>query len=605
MGQSVVDFLSRGEVIAGALSVVACLVLMWIIRGVPVGQAASGDGASAPSSSYRDRVVFAAVVGFLLVVIGALVALNNGVPWSIPVFLAGFGLILAVQRINQAHRHSSPTLRRVAAFTTVAMNTSLLAGVLVVANAMLFRVVGRPIDFTHDASFSLSSQTTNILKALEKPVKVTVFHGRSPSSRQQLDRVRQLLNLYARTRPDRISLAYVNQFEALTEFQELAKRVPDVAAANGDGMVLEYGEGDDVRRATVTNLELFELPRDIAATPGRYASSFQGENVLTSTLVRLVEGKTVRIGFTSGHGEPALDELGVEREGLGLWRSRLMSVGIEPASLDLVRAGIPNEIALVAIVGPKTAFLADEVARLREFIQRGGRLIVLADGTAKTGLEDFLRTFNIEFGPGVVVDPAYNFNRIPEFCFVQVGRNETHPIVAPLAGQSLLVPTAAPIRILGAGQGAMATSASNPGIEVTPILRTSAQSWAETDLASRPPQRDLGKDQAGPVVVGVAASQRSLDGKAPPEPKVVVISSRFLPQNPMLQNWPPNLDLLLNSMYWLRGKPERLGIAPKTHVSPIFVADSSLKRRLVFVPTVLAFTIILGLGVTIYLSRRE
>ncbi len=605
MGQSLVEFLSRSEVVAGALSIVAWLVLTWMIRGVPIGQAAPGDGPSAPSSGYRDRVVLAAVVGFLLVLLGALIAVNQGVPWSIPVFLAGFGLILTVQRINDRHRHSSPTLRRVAAFSNVAMNTSLLAGVLVVANAILFRVGGRPIDLTHDASYSISSQTTNILRGLEKPVRFVVFHGRSASSRQQLDRVRQLLSLYQRSRPDRIRIEYVNQFEALTEFQELAKRVPDVAAANGDGLVIEYGEDGEARRATITNPELFEVPRDGASATGRYASSFQGENVLTSTLVRLIEGKSIQVGFTQGHGEPALDELGADREGLGLWRSRLVSVGVSPTAVDLVRASVPNEVQLLAIVGPKNAFLPDEVRRLREFVQRGGRLIVLLDGTARAGLEDFLRTFNIEFGPGIVIDPAFNFNRVPEFCFAGIGRNETHPVIASLAGQSILVPTASPIRILGAGQNAGASSTSNPGIEVRPILQTSVQSWAETDLTTRPPRRDPGKDLFGPVTVGVAASEKALDGKSPADPKLVLISSRFLPQNSILQNWPPNLDLLLNSMYWLRGKPERLGIAPKTHVSPLFVADPGLKRRLVLVPTTLAITLIIGLGVTVYLSRRE
>ena len=40
-----------------------------------------------------------------------------GIPWSLPAFAAGFGIVLAVLRVNHRYRHASPTLRRVVDFS--------------------------------------------------------------------------------------------------------------------------------------------------------------------------------------------------------------------------------------------------------------------------------------------------------------------------------------------------------------------------------------------------------------------------------------------------------------------------------------------------------
>ena len=41
---------------------------------------------------------------------------------------------------------------------------------------------------------------------------------------------------------------------------------------------------------------------------------------------------------------------------------------------------------------------------------------------------------------------------------------------------------------------------------------------------------------------------------------------------------PTNLDLLMNAASWLRGRPDTLGIAPKTHVALTLSVDPSSGR---------------------------
>ena len=70
----------------------------------------------------------AVVVGLILILGGAYVALARGILWSLPIFAVGFGLVLALIAFNRRYRHASPSLRRTIDFSSVFLNASLLAG---------------------------------------------------------------------------------------------------------------------------------------------------------------------------------------------------------------------------------------------------------------------------------------------------------------------------------------------------------------------------------------------------------------------------------------------------------------------------------------------
>jgi hypothetical protein len=148
-----------------------------------------------------------------------------------------------------------------------------------------------------------------------------------------------------------------------------------------------------------------------------------------------------------------------------------------------------------------------------------------------------------------------------------------------------------------------------------PILKSGPRSWAETDLKDPRPRLDRDADQPGPIVVGVAVSQResdaaakpagSGDSSAPGKPRLVLFSSRTLAENIVQGIEPTNLDLVMNAVSWLRERPAAVGVAPKTHVALTLAADPVLRWRLVMVPTVAALLAIIGLGALVYVVRRD
>jgi hypothetical protein len=253
---------------------------------------------------------------------------------------------------------------------------------------------------------------------------------------------------------------------------------------------------------------------------------------------------------------------------------------------------------------------AEEVARLKAYTDRGGPVLALVGDREATGLDDFLRSFNLEIGRGLIVDLQLNWNRNPSFVYTFLKGAPSHPVTDALdPNRAVLIPNGAPIHILGQSTpGQPAAAPVNANLLPTAILRTAPQSWAETDPLNPPVKFDKGTDQPGPLTVGVAVQERAprtAPSPPSPRPRLVLFSSRFLASNFALGIEPTNLDLVMNAASWLRGRPDVIGIAPKTHVALTLTADPLLRSRLILVPTVMAVMGIIALGIIVYVARRE
>ena len=612
MSDRVLALLARADVWATVAGLVGFLTLTWVIRQAPLGQPTRPEPADAPGPGVRDRAVVLGVVGLLLIGLGGWLALRHGIPVALPAFAIGIGLVVWVLRTYRVHRHASPTIRRLVVVAETGLTASLLAGVLLVGNALAFRLGGQAIDLTHDQAFTLSSLTLNQIRTLDRPLVVTIFFGNSERSIRQRDRVRQLADLLRAANPTQVRIESLNPFVDLKEFEALARQVPGVATSAGDGLVLTLGDGPGAPRAVLGTRELFEVGARPGATDERFTSTFRGEDAITSALIRLREGKRSRVAFTTGHGEPSTAELDPNRPGYGLWKARLDAVGSDLVDVNLLQAEIPPEVNLLVIGGPRAPFQETEIERVKRHIARGGAILALVDHLEPTGLDDLLATYNIRLEAGVAADSRFLYNNRPTIIYAPVGSGLPHPITEPLRGQVVLLQNASPVQVVGVG-GSLGPAAAkatndkpiNPGIVTVPILRTSPDSWVEADPRSGSITFERGQEQAGPLVVGVAATTRPALNSEAPVPRLVLFSTPSLGDNRLLRTEATNIDLLMNAVSWLRGQPEAIGIAPKTHQSLQFAADPGLQFRLVMVPTLAAIVVILGLGLSTYLARRD
>jgi hypothetical protein len=603
----------------GALCLAGFLVSYWLLRGsLRGGWVAAGDVADAPPPARRERSLALIALGLTLVLAAGAVALADGILWSILPFAVGVGLVIWQNQAIAAYLHSSPILRRASEVSNLLLNTSLLAGILLIANLAAFRYGGQGIDLTRERTFSLASLTINQIRALKRPVTFHVIYGGGARSARQLDRIIQLLDLYRAANPALIKVDSLNPYTELARGEELTRRAPDLALLQAGGVLIEYGEGADAQFVVVTSQEMFEPVAGESAAPGpdRFRSAFKGEDAITAALTRLQEGRRAKVAFLTGHGEPSTSEMNPNGQGIGLWRARLASVGCEAIDLNLLSDNIPDDLTLLIIVGPRSPLKPEEVAKVKTYADRGGPVLLLIGNSEPTGLDDFLRGYNLELQRGLVIDPTLNFNRNVQLIFALLRGGQVHPITASLqADRAILVPNGAPLRILGQGPSAPGKPGSapvNPNFVPTVVLRTGPRSWAETDLNNPRPRFDEGIDVPGPVVVGAAVEERGGSpaqggGSSPaePRPRLVLFSSRSLGDNVVQGIEPTNLDLLMNAASWLRGRSNAVGIPASTHVALTLTADPLLRSRLVLVPTALMVLVTISAGVLVYMARRE
>ncbi len=608
------QYLSRTELWIFGSALVAFLVGIWVLRGAPPGQTGEAEGDDdAPRAGYRDRIVVAVVIGLILILGGAYAALSRGILWSLPIFAVGFGLVLALISVNRRYRHASPSLRRTIDFSSAFLNAALLAGILIVINVIAFRYGGQALDLTREQTYSLSSMTINQLVSLKQPVTFTMVFGRGIRAVKLRDRVVQLLESYKAVNPQMIQLENLNPYTDPARGDELTRRVPELEILHAGGVVIEYGEGESAQHVVVRNQDLYQgIPLDPAhGGQSHFASAFTGEDEITSALIRLREGKKSKVAFTTGHGEPSTSDLNPRGRGIGNWKSRLTKAGCEVIDLNLIQEEIPADLSLLIVMGPKGPFKPDELAKLKGFSIAGRPIMLLLGNTEPSGLDDLLKSYNLAIGSGVVIDPKYNFSSNQALVFVPTSSGVKHPVIDPLGtNRAVLMPAAAPIHVFGQSKkGSPPSEPVDPTLVPAPILLTSKYSWAESNPKNPPLRLDSEQDEPAPVLVGVAVSERAEKARpgdlAEGKPRLVLLASPAMAENAFQEIEQTNLDLLMNAASWLRNRPDTQGIPPHTHVALTLSVDPFLRSRLILVPSAVAAMLIVAMGITVYIARRQ
>ena len=135
-----------------------------------------------------------------------------------------------------------------------------------------------------------------------------------------------------------------------------------------------------------------------------------------------------------------------------------------------------------------------------------------------------------------------------------------------------------------------------PGVNVQPLIRTSPQSWGETDRAAlnRGEARPDDKDAKGPVIAVVVTKDKA---------RMVVYGTSTFASNQFL-NLQGNRDLFLNTVSWLAEQEDQISIRPKeTKSTPVFL--TAQQGWLVFLlPVVVLPAIVLAGGVVAAVRRR-
>jgi ABC-type uncharacterized transport system involved in gliding motility auxiliary subunit len=316
----------------------------------------------------------------------------------------------------------------------------------------------------------------------------------------------------------------------------------------------------------------------------------------------MVESEKPRVAFVTGHGEASIDDF--SPGGVSGLRELLERDNFELEVWSSLGAGaVPEGIDLVIVAGSRAGFVEPEVALLREYLEQGGRLLLLIDptlsqfgGIEPTGLEELLAEYGVVMGENIIVDPG---NPLPFFGPETLFLTEygDHDVVRAIRQDELQV-------ILPLARS-VAKGEVTEGLEVTELFTTSDEGWGETDLENLLAVERGEDDLAGPVPIGVAVSASLAEGAGEAaEARLVVIGDSNFADNSQIHN-ASNGVLAANAINWLVDRQELVAIPPKTPEQTRLNLSASQLRTITWLVMVIMPGLAIAAGVAIHLRRRR
>ncbi len=418
----------------------------------------------------------------------------------------------------------------------------------------------RRIDTTENKTFSLSEQTIKVLKSLTKDINITAFYTENHYRRRI---AHDILNEYAQ-KTNKIRVTYIDPASK-----------PGIASAyqiKSDGtVVFELGD----RKENVV--------------------SYQNEEQdFTSAILKLMSDKQKKIYFLDGHGEKDID--GYDQEDYSNLKKKIEADNYQVEKLVLARqTAVPEDCSVLVIAGPKNPLLPQEESAIMDYLNKGGKAIIMVDPTPSHSLSNILNKWGIDIHEDIVLD-GFGQTMFGDPSVPVTIKYEYHIITNPISRMMTFFPMA---------RSLSAKKEKNENLEVVELVKTSNDSWGETDLESllsrRRIDRKEGQDHIGPVSIAAAVTQKSKDK----ERRVLVAfgDSDFVSNNYLEQG---NPNLFMNSLNWLAEDEELISIRPKDSEQMAMVQKLTGKE-LRFVTLFSIFTvpiILLIIGGRVWWKRR-
>ena len=391
-------------------------------------------------------------------------------------------------------------------------------------------------DFTAASQYTLSEQTRKIVQGLTKPVRVTVF-----AQTEQFERFRTRLEEYSY-----LSKQFQIEYIDPEKRPALAEKMKESALGT---IVLEY-EGREQR---VTS---------------------EQEQDITNGLVKLLQPKEAKLFFIQGHGERDLN--GSAGDGYGGIASELKADHFSAEPLLLLQQEIPADATVLVLAGPKTDLSDPELAKLKAYLAKGGKLLALIDPPASadapplTNIVSLMKEWGVEIGNNAVIDP-FSQLRLGQADVPVAAQYPYHAITSTFRFQTAY-PYARSVKPIEGG-----ANGRNPAT----IISSGSNSWAESDLKKLTTTGEVGPDLEngdikGPVSLAVAVSA-PVEGASPPpapeggdaaantnkpETRLVVVGDSDFASN-AVGRFGGNKDMFLNMINWLAQQENMIAVRPR------------------------------------------
>ncbi len=441
---------------------------------------------------------------------------------------------------------------------TAGLYTVVVIAVLVLVNWLANRY-NRSYDTTSNQRFTLSQETDKVVKNLPSDAKITYFDKSSgfESARGMLDRYKNL--------SPKIHIEYIDAYKQPTMARAYNARA-------GSAFVEVGSRREEARSLT--------------------------EEGITGAFLKDLKGVR-KVCFVTGSREHTIDN--PEGDGLSQFKTALERDNYQAQPITLLdKTEVPKDCNVVVIAGPQANYTANEVSALQNYVQGGGRALILLDPpldfghehiAENTPLTDLLAKWGVTEDKDLVLEQnpmGQLFGYGPEIPLVN--SYDSHPIVNDMKDRFTGFPIA---RSLQVKNGSKTT--------VQKLLSTTDRAIATTRLNSNEVNPADPSNQKGPFVLGVAGSYDT--GKPNDPGRFVVVGSSGFISNAML-SFQGNRDLALNIVNWLSSDEDLISIRPKPPEDRRLNVNQRQMSTFLYTDLFLLPLLVIAGGVLVYLKRR-
>ena len=418
---------------------------------------------------------------------------------------------------------------------------SLLAafGIAFILNLFVAQRFDKAVDWTADKTFTLSDQTKNILRGLDREVKVIAFFSNSPNnprSQQQHQRAKDLLEMYKRE-TGKLTVDFVDPYTDPRKKEEQNVRFDETTVFESSG-----------KRERVTAVD---------------------EQEFTSAIMKVARDEVKKIYFLTGNEERSFDDF--EQGGYSQAKEELEAQNYLVETLVLTtEPQVPADCALLVVPGPKSPLARHEINAISKFLDENGKLFIMFEPSI-TRAEDpnrnlvrLMTQWGISVGNNLVVDPS-QYDRFAGGIYAPAVINfEFHRIVQYMRRHVTF----------SAARSVSPNQDKGSELNVKSLAKTTdgiAASWGETtrkeDGTFADPKYTPNEDAPPPVSLAVAVELLNHEESSADEPKktktrIVAVGDADFASNFFFEATGGG-DLFLNAVNWLTLEEDLISIRPK------------------------------------------
>lgn len=484
--------------------------------------------------------------------------------------------------MHQRHKHLLST--------TVSVSLAIICYLLVLA---ISNDNQKSWDLTKDQLHSFSRQTTDLMAALDFPVKLYAFidpNGDSRPTEELLDRYRRLNKNFS------------------YEIVDMEKK-PTLAESL---QVRAYGQGV---------LEKVDS-KDKDGKPRRERLMNFDEASITNALLKLSATESRKVYFLQGHGERVIT--GSDKESVSTLVTALGTEGFAGEALKLTEAkAMPKDCAVLVLAGPTNPLLPGEQALIDEYIKGGGKMLFLADIKSPAAYTEWLKGYGFELGDTVILDPTAEMAKVEPVFAIGAAYSGVHPITKNFAditafrlSRPVAVGTASPLGDGGPPELEVLVHTQNKAfiMPITKVLSNATITANPNDAASYPLAAAglYPRKAASPAPEATPAA--SATPGASPTPRAdepVEISARIVVVGSTdsftdrLFTFVSNRDFILNAINWLAQSENQITVRTKDPKSQPMVLEKQKERWMRFIFGLLLPFLSMLTGMLIAFGRRR